>query len=240
MQGRKAPAPLQHGKSACSRLVGHFAKGCTRGNDSTAPRSPTFPIEIWGLICPYLDIRTLWISCCPVSTALREEVEREIKKIRLPQLRLRWRFSSQYLPGDFKTPYEHLGRLGLYKLEQLSHFSEDGQRVCFDVVFELHDPCNTQDPYEVPPSRLSDIQLTAIKRSLLYKDCGQEGSYIAIENRSLVLCGIVGEVELPGCEIDLHAGHMSFLWKLFLTDFLMGNALERVWNRRRVAFEKQK
>jgi len=68
----------------------------------------------------------------------------------------------------------------------------------------------------------------------VYKEQDPADEYKINQNRSLTLCGMVGQVELPVCETDLRSGHMSFLWRLFLTDLLAIDPMERNQIRRAI------
>ncbi|KAI8930979.1 hypothetical protein NX059_011991 [Plenodomus lindquistii] len=87
-----------------------------------APALPYIPTELWIAIIKHTDARTLWHTLRPVSHMHRVEVEREMKCFRLPKLRFKWRY-------PFNDPREP----GICSVARLSHFSDDEDRVYFDL-----------------------------------------------------------------------------------------------------------
>ncbi|KAI8930981.1 hypothetical protein NX059_011993 [Plenodomus lindquistii] len=193
------------------RELGDPQPPSTLSAESLPPmRDPVFPTEIWALICPHLDSRTLWNRVRLTSRRLLLEAEREMNLNRLPKLCFRWRLGFDCVMKDCMCE-------AMFTVKQLSHFSENNQRVHFNVDHGIADSSFNScahpghsfagEKLAIPINRYYQQD---VLRHLNYRE-REPIDFPTIESdRSIVLGGLVGQVELPGMKVDFRKGQFSW------------------------------
>ncbi|KAI8930980.1 hypothetical protein NX059_011992 [Plenodomus lindquistii] len=202
---------------------------------------PVFPVELWAEICRHVDDRTLWMGVRRTSHALLVEAEREMKLTRLAKLRLKWRFRFE----REDSPRCVSLYVGLLTVNRIAGYSKDDQCVYFGAIDGLpslsHNGTLLSTNNE-PFFQLSNVHpgfRTTCADEMRYRERGpvRIDDYTAKYDRSIVLSGIVRQIELPELQVHFAEEQISFEWRRFLTDLLMDNALER--SQRRVQRRKK-
>ncbi|KAI8930970.1 hypothetical protein NX059_011982 [Plenodomus lindquistii] len=188
-----ADSPAMENKPTASSDL-HDLQSWTSDSTPTAitiiPSSkvPALPAELWAEICTHTDARTLWNGIRLASRMLLAEAEREMRRSHLSKLRLRWRF--YYTDPVLKHPFKNL-----YVIERLSHFSEDGQRVFFDVDdgllprpvhgsrLKMEDNIGGSEPW------ILDQQRENIIRAIRYREYGTGIDNNGGLDRSIIFAG---------------------------------------------------
>ncbi|KAI8930982.1 hypothetical protein NX059_011994 [Plenodomus lindquistii] len=197
----------------------------------TATKEPTslraLPIELWIEICTHVDHATLWLSCRQVSHKMRVISEKVVKDSQLSGLELKWYVMGKTPPG--RHPLMALNDTTIYETGRFLGYSQDGERAHLELESE------SIAPFDVPLS----MQVAGVCEGLsTQKHSMQKRHGIAIRRVEVGLTesekyGVLITLSfLADLQIDEEKNQISFLWKLFLTDFLTDILKTRVIGKR--------
>jgi hypothetical protein len=178
------------------------------------------PAELWGHIFTYLDSFTLWTSCRNVSKLLRYEVEGEVTRKRLSELRIQW------------TCHNLLDRweeVPILKTSQFLRFSEDRSRAHFSLWTGYRDCGASESPSpeikgfdNVPwnAAHSDKIMAEAIKfNDLELRDrCFERLPWRMLE---IKFDRYINDPDIPGLHVSSDWTELSFEWRELLTRFYL-------------------
>ncbi|KAI8930971.1 hypothetical protein NX059_011983 [Plenodomus lindquistii] len=173
------------------------------------------PTELLIEICTHVDRPTLWLSCRAVSRQMQAIAEDVAKRCLLSKLQFQWYNNGPCPSLGATTPVPHGScQTRILKSGRLLHYSEDDERAHFAVeAYPVHQVAL------IPRLKLRFVFLASKLEDEKHRHEGTLSQKVAVMDQPRYrhqMC----PAYLPAFEVDIEAGQMSFLWKLFLTDFL--------------------